>query len=268
MTDIPIDSRIAPNLHPAAMGGDHDVLNIDASPGAAAWHDAQQAVSLGYTTLTAINDAEAALAQVYAASGARRVQHPNGRSEYLGPLRMDSVTGRLRVFTSHDEEFVDVVNAATDRAAKVIDARHTSIRRTIAALDHRVKEALVPKVSPGLSAEIRAHVKGMKQGERLAFLHTAAKSGDVDTIGSVITAPPYLSGVDDKTVEAVRQIAAVAVAPRDWNQARAAERALAQVEAVGGALLKRMADVQARKNTVRADAGKKVAALRKVGAAA
>ncbi|MBR0677145.1 hypothetical protein GXW77_13255 [Roseomonas alkaliterrae] len=266
MNEVPIDARVSPNLHPAAMVMEHDALNIDGSPGAAAWHDAQQAVSLGYTTLSAINDAEAALAKVYAESGARRTQHPNGRSEYLGPIRMDGGTGRLRVFTSHEEEFVEAVNNAAARAAKVIDARRASILRTITALETRVKEALLPRVGPGLAAEIRAHVKSLKAGERLSFLQAAAQAGDVDTIGSVITAPPYLSGVDEKTVTLVREVAARAVAPRDWDQARAAERTLVQVEAVGSALLKRVADVSRRKDSVRAHAGEKVAALRRVGA--
>lgn len=72
--------------------------------------------------------------------------------------------------------------------------------------------------------------------------------------------------MDEKTVTLVREVAARAVAPSDWDQARAAERTLVQVEAVGSALLKRVADVSRRKDSVRALAGEKVAALRRVGA--
>lgn len=47
------------------------------------------------------------------------------------------------------------------------------------------------------AGEIRAHVKNLKDiGERSAFLQTLLKTGDNESMGAVIFAPAYLSGLD------------------------------------------------------------------------
>jgi len=72
-------------------------------------------------------------------------------------------------------------------------------RLTLAVRDHESKlNAPVQQAAAApVAAEIRAHVKAMKQGERMGFLNDALKAGDAQTITAVLGAPAYLSGLTE-----------------------------------------------------------------------
>ncbi|PLP98742.1 hypothetical protein [Cupriavidus pauculus] len=72
-------------------------------------------------------------------------------------------------------------------------------RLTLAVRDHESKlTAPVQQAAAApVAAEIRAHVKAMKQGERASFMNDALKAGDTQTITAVLGAPSYLSGLTE-----------------------------------------------------------------------
>jgi len=57
---------------------------------------------------------------------------------------------------------------------------------------------VVSKASQMVSGEIRAHMKGLKTGERMAAISQAIRDGDEVVASAVLGAPAMLSGLDDE----------------------------------------------------------------------
>jgi len=56
----------------------------------------------------------------------------------------------------------------------------------------------VSQSSQMVSGEIRAHIKGLKTGERLAAISQAIRDGDSVVASAVLGAPAMLSGLDEE----------------------------------------------------------------------
>lgn len=200
--DVPID------LHPDALGGHAKVLDVETTIGRYALADGRTALTLAYTAIASLNDAEKAVREA---------------------------TGEA------PEAFFDAADKAVRRATSQLDARVASLSNHIKALETRVAEALA---SPSaVAAEIRSHVKALPANKRTTFAHEAIQRDDKTTVAALLAAPSFLSGLDDKELGLVRTRAAAKFAPVDASQLTATREVLDKVHAAGSRLIARYGKV-------------------------
>lgn len=98
------------------------------------------------------------------------------------------------------------------KATKVLDAlaqRGTeatnATKQAIAAIDAEIEKQLALSDGPH-GTEIRGHMRSIKKAnDRLTFAHEAIKSGDTATVGAILSAPAYLSGLSEKELSTLRK---------------------------------------------------------------
>ncbi|QGY00186.1 hypothetical protein EI983_18720 [Roseovarius faecimaris] len=263
MSDLPIRGDISPSLHPEALAGFADAL--ERKPGALT--SAQAALGDAYRWLGAVNDAERALTALAASEApAKRRQQPSGRSEYLGDLRLTRVG--LRQFSGHEEELAQAAGVHMERVTKKIDAARGELERTVATLDKAIAFALTDDEAQtvrgsGLAAEVRAHVKSMKQGDRFDFVQIAIKAHDLTTVAAVLDGQPFLSGLKHEEWNNARILATQAFAPQSVKEREAVTKLLQSVDLAGQEVIARYTKVRSGADTPRARANRELAKLKK-----
>ncbi len=109
----------------------------------------------------------------------------------------------------------DAVDKAYHHVSRRLSGAEESLRRHARQADANI-EAVFNERMPSEASEIRTYVRGLNgRAERLDFLHTAIKNGDIETAAAVLSARPYLSGLDDKMAGTVRKEAERVAAPSD-----------------------------------------------------
>lgn len=257
MTDkTPINTNVPISLHPDVLLAQEKLEEISGpnakgTVGPKALQAGREAMSTIYKTLSAIDTAEKALNA--AAEPGKRKQHPDGRSDYLGDLRIGQ-DGRLRRFASRDEEFREAVSVAFERVALVTDRRERELGDYLTALDTKIEAAITdPRArlpdALALAGEVRAHVKGLKDGERFGFVHAAIRDGDLATVSAVINAPPFLSGLQPEEVAQLRIAAAQKFAPLETAQRQAVATVAERVRNAAQAMSAKFGEVQRRRKS-------------------
>lgn len=83
---------------------------------------------------------------------------------------------------------------------KITRAFDTTRANLVKGIEHLEQELSAPVTAradrPGISQEIRSHVKALSTGNRMAFVRKAIEDGDEATANAVLGAPAYLSGLD------------------------------------------------------------------------
>ncbi|MFD1217136.1 hypothetical protein [Microbulbifer celer] len=105
----------------------------------------------------------------------------------------DSRTDRAKVIQT-----AELADKYSERARKKAEL---SWQRLTDGINYTEKELTKPVEEyagiGNVATEIRAHLKNMKQGERMKFLSEALDKGDERTIKSALGAPGYLSGMGE-----------------------------------------------------------------------
>lgn len=258
--DIKVRIDVPASAHPGILSPLAEVLESTVV-GKRALEAGSEALTKVYTTYGAIEDAEKALQA--AAPPAIMRQKPNGQSDYLGDIRM--VGGTPRRFHGHEDELAAASEQALQRATLTIDRRYAELIAYRDKLQQSVAEAIDDKqrkTSEGLSiaASIRDHVKGLGD-KKLQFVFDAVRNNDKRTVSAVLAAPPYLSGLKDKHLETLRDLAARQWAPVDHAQYGAVEKILEYIRNAGNALTARIAKTKQLANTPKAKANAKLGEL-------
>lgn len=255
--DVPIDH------HPDSLLGVAKTLSEPGSLGVSALAAAREALRLCYDGMGRLNDAERdlnAISDGPVRSGGKLTDAGSNVRMIRGmPTRVQDAA-----------EFIDAAERAHTRLTPAIDRRMRELRgyrdqlaaRVASALDHPAR-----KTAEGLAlaSEVRAHMKGMTKGERLAHAQRAVAREDKTTVAAILHAPPYLSGLTDEMVEIVRASAAAKFAPLDSAQLAATERAIQQVMSAGNALTGRYVRVLDLRNSPTARAAGSLRALAGTG---
>jgi hypothetical protein len=156
-------SHITPSLHPkniSAISG----YNDDIAPHLAT---AVEALDTAYQGIDAVHKARQGAAS--------------------NPTINDA--GRLLVVADFAEKHQLSITRKFDFSMSVL-------KKNIDALETMLSTPLLQNSrADGVTAEIRAHVKGLSVEERHKFLNDALENGDKQTLGSVLGAPAYLSGI-------------------------------------------------------------------------
>jgi hypothetical protein len=254
---LPIRTDIPVTIHPDAAMGYAKPLNIRNSQGAIALGAAREALKEIFTSYADMNDTELALH----ATGKPVALKLGDKLPNDGTIRM--VDG---VPTRHidNEQYVKACEAAYARTAKVVDAKVRTLTSLEDQLHTKVAAAITnpQKTHPesiALAQETRNYVKNLKDTHRFRFVAAAIERGDRNTAAAIISAPSFLSGFDDASVDTLRSLAEMQFAPMEKSQLEATKKAIAHVTSAGSALLGRVAKAQASRNrsTVKADAALK-----------
>lgn len=258
--DVPID------MHPDSVIGHARVLDQENTVGVSVLSAAREALTTAYDAYAKLNEAEQAIRALE--TKPYRRQTADGRSQARGNLRM--VNGTPTQVAASDE-LIDAASKAFERVSVAIDRRVIELNRGEKALRTRVDAAIedpARKTPEGLSvaSEVRAHMKGLTNKQRLPFVHAAVERGDLRTVAAVLHAPPYLSGLSEAEHQTARQAAERKFAPLDSAQLDATERLIDQVTHAGSRVLERYARVLSLRDTPSAKARTKVAALANTGA--
>jgi hypothetical protein len=266
MGDTKLRADVPISIHPDNLLPQAEHLDKEGTVGRAAYAAGREALSAVHGWWAAVEDAERALQK---AAGPGRRRQLDGRSSYLGDLRMRD--GKIRRFTGHEEEFAEAAARAHDRAAATVQRRMDELRRYREGLAQKVGAVLdLPdrKSPEGLSVaqEVRSHLKAMEDKERPVFLQRAIQADDKRTVAAVLHAPAYLSGLSDDQSATIRDLAARHWATVDHAQLAAVDVVIDRVEHAGSQMMGRLAKVLAVRDTPRAEAQRKVADLAKGGA--
>lgn len=122
---------------------------------------------------------------------------------------------------------------AMERALTACDAAHDRIAAQVRQLEGEIVSLTQPRVDPTLAAEVRAYwrergwAKGLPEAVR----------ADARTASAVLSAPPYLSGLDDKLRDVIRQAAVQAHAAEKQAALDEASRALDKVIRASGRMI-------------------------------
>ena len=158
-----VSTSISPSLHPA---------NVEAIAGynedtADSVSDVRQAFLIAYESIGAVNRAREAAMLNPALNEAARI---------------------LAVADFGEKHF--------EKIAKAFDAAASRLKRDIAGAQRTLAQPFEVAATGGLTAEIRAHARGLTESERRSFVGDAIDAADMKTIGAVLGAPHYLSGLN------------------------------------------------------------------------
>ena len=160
----PINTNVTPALHPdnvlAVIDTDDAELVADTAP-------AVEAFTTAYTALASLHDAAATL---------------KFDSSYTDDGRT------LAIAALADRKTLDMAKAF-DKAAFAVSSK-------VKLLESQLNAPLSQSAErTHIAAEIRVHVKNMKTEERMTFVREAIERKDAETVGAILGAPPYLSGM-------------------------------------------------------------------------
>lgn len=88
-------------------------------------------------------------------------------------------------------------------ATKKLDAARANVEAQIKAAEASLAAPVTQGATGPFAAELRAVVRAMEPGERLAALSQAIKDGDAALAGAVLGAHPMLSGLNAQAVQAL-----------------------------------------------------------------
>lgn len=162
-----IDIRISAGLDPeAAMLTIADYDDDTASyvgPAKAAFTEA-------FASLRAIHDAKAAVAD---------------------DPTLNEAGALLKVSDFAERRMIAKVYPLWDTASSTLNAK-------VEAWEKEMTKEVVSQASQMVSGEIRAHMKGLTQGERMGAISQAIRDGDSVVASAVLGAPAMLSGLDEE----------------------------------------------------------------------
>lgn len=205
-TDVP------PDMHPDTLQPLRAALDVQGTPGREALTAAEAALGALYAGYATLNNA------IEAVKARRKNPQP---PQLVPPMHMPPDLQRS-------------AQIAFDNSAPKIDAATTSLRKAQEKIKQRIKEATSDpdartSVGVALAGQVREYVRTLKGGNRLGFLYDRIKADDRRTFDAVVSAPAYLSGLDEKDIATLRDVAATTWALQDFEQDKAVERAYKRV---------------------------------------
>ena len=162
-----IDVRVSLDLNPEAVFATIEDYDDDT---ASYLSPAKSAFAEAYNTLRGIHDAKAAVAD---------------------DPTLTEAGALLKVADFADKRMLKAVYPAWDIASSTLNAK-------VEAWEKEMTKEVTSKASQMVSGEIRAHIKGLKTGERMTAIMQAIRDGDEVVASAVLGAPGMLSGIDEE----------------------------------------------------------------------
>lgn len=153
---------VSPSLHPE---------NVKALPD----YDSQTEAVLA-PTMTAFDEAYQAVIAVHAAREAAKTNPAWNEAQVV--IETDNLARRK-----------------TEQVTRTFDAVRGNLVKGIAHIEAELSAPMTAKAAATVATEIRAFVRDMSTEAKHKFIQEALDSSDEVTISSVLSAPPYLSGL-------------------------------------------------------------------------
>jgi hypothetical protein len=128
----------------------------------------------------------------------------------------------------------------TGNLTKKFDSATSNLTRVIEGLERDLSQPLEGGGVGGMSAEIRAYVTGLPEGQQMAFIRKAIDASDSRTVGACLAGPAYLSGITPEMQTALLRVHHEKTNPRAARQLRAAKAGLELIGERGGLLFGEM----------------------------
>ena len=116
------------------------------------------------------------------------------------------------------------------------DSAAANLKTIIGGIEKEFAVPIESKASGTVAGEIRAHVKGLKATERMAFVQAAITDGDIRSATAVLGAPAYLSGLDRDLQATLTRMYHEHHEPVKMKRLKAAQAGLDLIENRGGML--------------------------------
>lgn len=134
----------------------------------------------------------------------------------------------------------DLADKLTLNLAKRFDSATAGLTRVIEGLERDLSQPIEGKGVGAMSAEIRAYVKGLPEGQQMGFIRNAIEAGDERTVGAVLGGVPYLSGITPEMQTVLLRLHHEKTNPRAAKQLRAAKAGLELIGERAGLLFGQM----------------------------
>jgi hypothetical protein len=165
----------------------------------------------------------------------------------------------LTVRHGHEVDLATAAEKAFNRTASTVDSRLNSLKKHRDTLATRVEAALVEPshatpAGAALAGEIRTHLKSLDTIKRADVLGKAVAAGDRNVVAAALNAPLFLSGLDEKQADELRNRARQKFAERDDAQLRAVEATIERVTSASTNFVGRYAKALKPKDSARSKA--------------
>jgi hypothetical protein len=103
-------------------------------------------------------------------------------------------------------ESAQIINTAvlaekvTTDTTKIVQSAYNALQKRIASVEGQLKEPLDASVAGPYAKEVREHVKELPTAKRSEFVMDLIAAGDTKSVGAVLAAPGFLSGLSDEQV--------------------------------------------------------------------
>lgn len=136
------------------------------------------------------------------------------------------------------------VHATVERVARKVDISLASLKQRREGLEKEITSALkVIDSHDPVNMEIRSHFKSLarsKPSSALAEINRLLNEGDRQTARAILSAPPYLSGLDQKNFEIIQKQARKLLHPNEQGLLEDIDTAIQRVEFSAGEFVKTM----------------------------
>jgi hypothetical protein len=134
----------------------------------------------------------------------------------------------------------DFADKLTIQLAKRFDSATANLTRVVEGLERDLSQPLEGRGVGGMSAEIRAYVKSLPEGQQMGFIRNAIENGDERTVGATLAGVAYLSGITPEQQSVLLRLYHEKTNPRAAKQLRAAKAGLELIGERGGLLFGEM----------------------------
>jgi hypothetical protein len=126
------------------------------------------------------------------------------------------------------KRLAEVAQKAVERSLSVTDTNGKHLHQSRKTLVSRIDATVRPKAPDAVGVEIRSHMKAGKK----AFFEVAEQinKGDKRTVAAVLTAPAYLSGLDDKQYNTLLDMAQKMFCPDETTTLGQIDKAITRLD--------------------------------------
>ncbi len=223
---VTLHTKVPTYLHPDGILSLGETMK--GGLGKIAYDNAREALAELYNWYSDVEDVDSAFQQYGAKVGGAQYK----------------LKGAFRTYHGSEEEIYNQAGKASERA---LTRASNSLNHTIETGDLLLKRLDKATDDPdrktptgiAMATEIRNHVKGLPEKQRLAFVQKAIRSFDNRTVAAVLKAPAYLSGIGEEAQRVLQLDAEKSWAPQDYEQFKAVQQIRETLEKGMGAITKR-----------------------------